>query len=738
MTSFDSRNEVRGQKSEVRSYFPLPRWWLWIVLWCVPGVVVGAAERAPSSAMTTTQLVIKLATNETIPVQSRFSTSPPTITLSFPARRVLATLPERSVIQQGVVQEVRAVYAAAVSQPVASRWLRSLSIQLRGRYRYQVRSDPGRIVIEIEHPSTMASETIEVGLLGSLVGSGALAPRVTERFMAMQHALSHAQAPSIRSQRPRLVVDDPGMPTNSPGVPEPIASLETLRLESSESPQTPAPEPHVPWTTWWWVLMGVGAMGVLGAGWWSARAGRWSWNRWRFPPPRRSPSAGIQLIDQLVWQAFERQGHELLHTVELGQALGLMRVMIREGKKTALWCVGIGALFETSTVERFVQSMRSANVDQGFLIAPGSFTIPAQRYASAHGVSLLGREQLIELIGTGAMVASYTKQLEHVTHQLTEAKETIEQYAKQLELLRRQRNEASWYLGEERVQSSQLEARLSDLTQHVQHWKTQAEQMTAAAETAKKQWEESQWYLGEARTALNHLQDEMRSLRQSFEDLAVQHHQTVVALQEARGQRDEAKGLLEEARQVLQQQLHHAEEQVRQAQAQLDAMQEFVKERDTQLEAERTRRIALEDELKSLRSSSERRQYPRINPAAFTAELRDYGDTPLYRGHVRDLSLKGFGVDTPIPLDFPATLPVRARLTWPGCRRPLESHARLVWKRQDAITQRYQQGFELEGISERASGAMLRAFPALQTRARSTKRTTRRKSEKRITTASSS
>jgi hypothetical protein len=451
------------------------------------------------------------------------------------------------------------------------------------------------------------------------------------------------------------------------------------------------------------------------------------------------PSAAIQLIDQLVWQAFERQGYQLVHTVELGQPLGLMRVVIREGKKTAMLCVGNGAFFEKSSVEQFIQSMRSANVNQGFLVAPGSFTVPAQRHAAAHEVSLLGREQLVELIGTGAMVASYAKQLEQLTQQLTEARETIEQYGQQLGLLRRQRNEASWYLGEERVKSSQADARLNELTQHVQQWKTQAEQMTASTETAKKQWEESQWYLGEARLALGHLQDEMRVLSQSFEELTAQHQQTVTALQEAQGQRDQANRLLEETQGILQQQIHHLGAQVHQAQAQLDAMQQLVKERDAQLEEERTFRLALEDELKAIRNYGERRKYPRRSLTGLTAELRDDGGTSIYEGLARDLSLKGFGVDTLAPLECSATLPVRARLTWPGCERPLESDARLVWKRQHAATRRYEQGFELEGLPATVRGELTQVFPELQpsrrrssSRARTRPRPAKRVSRRRI------
>ena len=195
----------------------------------------------------------------------------------------------------------------------------------------------------------------------------------------------------------------------------------------------------------------------------------------------------------------------------------------------------------------------------------------------------------------------------------------------------------------------------------------------------------------------------MQGLRQSCEELNAQHRQAVTALAQMQEQRDEASRPLEEAERLhatLQQQIHQLEERAQHARA--------------ELETEQIRRAVLEEELQAVRNHGERRTYPRISPETFNVELDDYSGSPLYRGGVRDLSLKGFGVETPVALECPATLPVRARLTWRGREAPLASDARLVWKRQDATTHRHHQGFALEGMPEHTVDAITRAFPALR------------------------
>src|SRR3989338_2690352 len=675
-------------------------WWAWaaVVALLATPEVLWAAQQAPPPATTTTRLVIQLAAGEAVAAQSRFQTNPPTVIISFPPRRVLATLPEPSLPRPGAGQETAAASALASSHPAPSRWLRSLRIQLRGRYRYALRSEPGRILIEIEHPATVTGETIEVKLLSA-------PSRLSERFAAMQHALFKAQpsSPSLseRQSPPRPSVEQ--MAASRGSLEAGAKPAGSPRLDAPDpSPPTPT-EPGLPLTTWWWVLIAVGVIGGASRGWRLVRSRRWSWALRRLQSRGPLWPSAVALIDQLVWQAFERQGYQPLHTVELGGPLGLMRVVLPGGQKAAPLCVGNGALFEKSTVEQFVRSIRGARVDQGVLVAPGAFTMPAQRYAAAQHVSLLGRDQLVELIGAAAMTASYATQLEGLTQQLTEAKGTIEQYGQQLDLLRRQRNEASWYLGEERVKTSQLESRLDELTHQVQQWQAQAPPAPPPPGGAQKQREESQWYLGEARSALDHLQAAMQELRQSFEELNAQHRQAVTAMAQMQGQRDEASRHLEEAERLhetLQQQIHQLEERAQRARA--------------ELETEQTRRATLEEELQMVRNHWERRTYPRISPETFNVELDDYSGSPLYRGGVRDLSLKGFGVETPVALECPATLPVRARLTWRGREAPLESDARLVWKRQDAATHRHQQGFALEGMPEQTVDLITRAFPALQ------------------------
>ena len=134
-------------------------------------LLIGAEQPAQSAETTTpfmtrkTELVLKLATNQVVPVQSRLLNQPPTLILEFPPNRVSGSLPERSVIQQGIIEEIRTTYAASQAQADA-RWIEAVSIQLRGPYRCEVHPEPGRIVIEIEHPNSLITEAVFVGLPG--------------------------------------------------------------------------------------------------------------------------------------------------------------------------------------------------------------------------------------------------------------------------------------------------------------------------------------------------------------------------------------------------------------------------------------------------------------------------------------------------------------------------------------------------------------------------------------------
>ena len=374
----------------------------------------------------------------------------------------------------------------------------------------------------------------------------------------------------------------------------------------------------------------------------------WRWRRRRrlsraaAGEPLVPVPASIRIIDQLVWRVFERRGYQLIQMVELGEPLGLMRLMSREGRKAALLCMGNGAFFEKTAVEQFIQASRRAQAEHGFLVTPGSFTIPAQRVAKEHEILLIGREQLIELLSEGAMSEAYAKQLYQLRAKLEEAKQTLSQYAAQLDTIRRQRNEASWFLGEERANHAKLEAQAGELTQLVAHWQAQADQWQQAADAAKKQWEESQWYLGEARAALEALQQESQPLR----DRLAQSQQALEDLQR-------------------------------------------------RLDAERAHRQIVETQLAAVSSNGgERRQHTRLFRADIAVEAhRDDGEV-VFRGISRDLSLTGIGfvgADEP-PADLPD--PLRLRLHIPGAERPLEATGRLIWHRRDVASGRTASGCE--------------------------------------------
>ena len=475
-----------------------------VVLLGISGIMGSAwpAETQSLPVTSKTQLVVKLATGEVLPVRSRFEPDPPTLIVEFPPGRVSGTLPERSMVRRGVIEEIQSVYASA-TKPGETRWLKALKIRLRGSYDFQVHAEPGRIIIELQHPAAMASEDVEVGLSGGTVISATLPPAFSERFRAMQEALDRAR-PQSWVWRARSAPATPPLPSST------RPEISSTSSQTSPSPTMPARGAQT-LAGWLGLLGGIGfAGGVL-----------WLWRRrvWGFvarrtrvgQPPRRAPS-GVRLIDQLVWRAFERQSYQLLQTVELGDPLGLLRIMAKDGLKAALLCVGEGALFEKATVEQFLQSIRKAQVEHGFLVAPGSFTVPAQRYAKEHGIVLLGREQLTQLLSDGAISESYTDQLQQLHKQLEDAQEALSESARQLDTIRRQRNEASWFLGEERAKTAKLEAQVNELNEQFRHWQTQAEQWQQTADATRKQWEESQWYLGEARAFGRHVDEQLRAL----------------------------------------------------------------------------------------------------------------------------------------------------------------------------------------------------------------------------------
>ncbi len=618
--------------------------------------VVRSAETLDSAPPAKTVLVLKVGTDEPLTVRSAFHAQPPTLTLTFPGEQVIGSLPERSAISKGVIQTIVAHYAPQAN-PNAPRTIRSVQIGLSGPYAPSVRSEPGQVIVEIEHPASVSGSSFEIGVQGGTIIEGIGDHRVSDRFRAMQEAMAR-MTPTPWA----LQITDASPPVSNAPAPQRRTSASE---EKAAAPASPAPQGSAVGS--WGLLAAI----LLGAG--LAWRYRTAWKRNPMAQDAQAPRvpSGVLLIDQLVWKTFERQGYQMAQELDLTPPLGgPLRVLAKDGRKSALLFVGNGPFFEKQTVERFVRAMQAVQVEQGTLVASGSFTVPAQRFAKDRGVTLIGRDELIGLLSAGAGTEYLAKQIEQQQLRVTEAAESLRQYAAELDALRRQRNDASWQLGEERAKSAQLEARIGELTEQLRGHDNELKRWERDASMLRKQWEESQWYLGESRNRMKHLATQIAGLQeraQQAEFAGLERDAAAKALEEAR-----AKGrTLDTALVELQQTVETLSGRER-------ALQESL--------------ARLTQELGTLRKFGERRRGSRRQIPGALVELRNGKKTPFFVGPVRDLSLGGFGLES--EQELPSIPSIKVHLTLPGSER-FESGAKLVWQQSGRVG--YQSGYRLTG-----------------------------------------
>lgn len=661
-----------------------------------------SAETQPELATSKTRLVVKLATEEALPIRSRFQDEPPTIVIEFPPGRVVGVLPEHSKIQQGVIEAISTSYASG-KRPAETRWIRQLAIELRNRYPFQVTAERGRIVVEIEHPADVMSEAVEVGVGDVPMIVGTRPSLMSERFRAMEAALD--QTHPIRwmwqagaAPTGSLELTSAAGSVSSPSVPRPASPGPTPPVRSQR-----APSHRADILRWLGILAGIGLI-VMGSRWLRHRARRMTARRASRPSAPRLPSA-VHVIDQLVWRAFERQGYQLLQTDPLAEPLGVLRVVLKEDVKTALLVVGEEPFLEKTSVEQFVNAMSAAKLQQGILVAAGSFTVPAHRCAQIHRITLIGRDQLTELLSDGIMNEQAIKQLQQLQSQLDETKQAVNQYTQQMDVLRRQRNEASWFLGEERAQTAKLQTYIGELNQQIRYWQIQAEQWQHTAQRTQKQWEESEWYLGEARAVARHLEEQLTATQASCAQLEERQRTLMAELQDAERQRHDTESHLQESRaaqESLRQQVEQLITQFAQAQDRLHDMQGSLDEAQRRLQEEEAARRLLEVERSPSPASVERRQAARVCREDVTIEVRRPNDgAVLFCGSPLNVSRTGVGFQAQDSIEgFPDSLTIR--FTLPKRKRPLEATSRVVWQRLDPLTNHRLVGCELGDMPERS------------------------------------
>lgn len=597
------------------------------------GIPLQAAETADPVPMRRTYIALTLEAQAPPAIRTSFVGQPPTIVLEFPSQRVIGSLPEHSAVRQGAIQTIETRYSADARHP-STRYIQSIRIGLAAPYAYRVRSDARRIIVEIEHPASVGSVAMELGLQGKAAVGGMATTRVDERFRAMQAALNS-------------VTPIPWTPLTTPPAPE-SHSTATPMIAAPGSPAT-SPLPGSPAGQWllFFISLGIGAAAV-----WIIRLGLEAAGAAKTAPV----SGGMIFIDQLVWRAFERQGWQLVRTTGAARLPGRLRVIEKDGAQAALLCLGNGVFFEKQVVERFLDTLRSAELSQGFLAATGSFTVPAQRLARAHQVTLIGREPLIELIGVGAATEYVAQQLEQARVRLEEAQEQARQYTNELETLRRQRNEATWYLGEERTKSDKLQAQLDAVSEQLAQHEQELARWQAEAAALRTQWEESEWYLGEARARMQELEHELAALQE-----------TVGRAGQLERERNDAVGRFEKAevrRQAMEQKLDE-----------LQAALQDVTKREQALQRAFD---ALNEEFNMVLAYGERRGAARIHFPEASVDLLDQKRRPIFSGCPENLSASGIGLET--TTELPAG-PLRIRVRFPGLTDPIESSARVVWQK---------------------------------------------------------
>jgi len=249
-----------------------------------------------------------------------------------------------------------------------------------------------------------------------------------------------------------------------------------------------------------------------------------------------------------------------------------------------------------------------------------------------------------------------------------------------LDTLRRQRNEASWHLGEERAKSAKLEAQVTEMDQQLRHHEAELKRWEQEAANLRKQWEESQWYLGESRERVRHLERQVEELQEFSKHV-----------EPAERARDEANWYLGQER------------------TQRESLEARLNELQDELNASKAKEQLLQDALDVLRTTldairthGERRQVIRRRVSEALVELRNGNgsDEPVATGTLRDVSSTGVGFE--IDRELPKDHPIRLRMQVPGREQSIESTARIVWQQPGGEPSRFQSGAELVEISAQA------------------------------------
>ncbi len=620
------------------------------------GIPAQAAQTQDTFEESKTLIALKLGTTSPVEMKTSFQKNPPTIHVKFPSKTVVGALPEVSRMDSGPVKEVITSYARSNKEGV--RYIDAIDIRLNGEFGYRAWTDPGRVMVEIAHPANIYGTTDLGAIATPRVVKDLAKSQVPARFSAMQNALDDAFDASESSK----VLEKPVHALklfNPPSAPQPTqqdvmdAALASYSVAAALNAKTDNSNPYMKYIQAIWGVVGLLLVCLGYFAWRSRQEDDAEEKSVELNASAQRLSSGLRLIDALVWSAYERQGYTLIRQTPLESPLGILRTIDKDEETYGLLCVSHGLFCEQKTVEDFYAELMKQKLFKGILVTSGNYTIPAQRLAKKYDITLVGKQQLIELLTIGATNEYVLSQLDSANKRLVDAQKSVKEYSTELEGLRRQRNEASWYLGNERVRTAALEDRVTSLKAKLNEFEGQSARWQQAADQLRKSWEESQWYLGETQQRIKFLEKQLDQVRNKLKE-------------------QESPTEAPEATQATQ------------------------KER-TKAEPKKVRKSLVSTATPSKKSFSERRLSKRAFLPEVEVEMKHSSNRIVFTGTPLDVSGTGLRVETDQQL--PLEEPIHVSIRLPGRKRRVVSLAKVMWQHAAIDAPRYQSGCQLIGLS---------------------------------------
>lgn len=453
--------------------------------------LAGGNEDAPNRDRAVTRLLVK--TSAPITCTAHQFSDPPRIVLEFGTPSVLSGLPRHVDVGRGLIRELHSeFYPEAVGR--GRRVLRRLTLLLEHEAPFHlVRAGTG-LAVEILHPPDIAGPWPS----GEVV-VGQTEPAAMGRDAARLHALSAAL---IRDQIALGGGDAAGIGVARrwEGVPVWTPVLEGARRGTGSPAQA-----HAVWARWSAYGAGVGLAFALGYVWklrdWRReRTVRQALEKRVWGRGGQDLAALEQLDDAvvatLIVRALEARGYREAGIKE-GPA-GLALVGLTRGTARALLCWCGTRTLHRAHAEAVQAAVKQDGAQEGIVATLGLLTQRAERVLAAGNVQVLRGHALVELLQEmlqGPREAAAPLQQEpapatpspQVAAGERAARDADRRWQEELEVVRRERDDANACVGEEKVRRRELIMELARIQEAYKDQGIVVERLRVELERSRRQ-----------------------------------------------------------------------------------------------------------------------------------------------------------------------------------------------------------------------------------------------------------